>query len=178
MLHRYARFADSGQGNRSIFLCECPSPAYTVSPYRNDPLLILTPSIHMSPHQSQPAAQPRPVFLELWRIRLPLPGMVSILHRLSGVFMVLAIPIGAWALGSAVASASGYERITGLLSAPLVKIALLVLLWSFLHHLFAGLRYLVMDLGLAVDLKPARLTAAIALGAGLVITLILGGVLL
>ncbi|WPL16144.1 Succinate dehydrogenase cytochrome b556 subunit [Thiorhodovibrio winogradskyi] len=132
----------------------------------------------MSPHQPLTTAQPRPVFLELWRIRLPMPGVVSILHRISGVLMVLAIPVGAWALGAAVVTPAGYDRITGLLSAPLIKFALLVLLWSFLHHLFAGLRYLVMDLGQAIDLKQARLTAALALGAGLVITLILGGVLL
>lgn len=92
--------------------------------------------------------------------------------------MVLAIPVGAWALGAAVASEAGFARVTGLLNFPLVKIALLLLLWSFLHHLFAGLRFLLMDLGLAVTLKPARRAAAIALGAGLVATLLLGGGLL
>jgi succinate dehydrogenase / fumarate reductase cytochrome b subunit len=104
--------------------------------------------------------------------------VVSILHRVSGVLMVLAIPIGAWALGAALASASGYERVAGFLGALPVKIALLVLMWSFLHHLLAGLRHLTMDLGHALDLKPARRTAALALGGGLVATLLLAGVLL
>ncbi|MBK5968319.1 MULTISPECIES: succinate dehydrogenase, cytochrome b556 subunit [Thiorhodovibrio] len=126
-------------------------------------------------HTNAPA---RPVFLEPWRIRLPLPGFVSILHRVSGVLMVLAIPIGAWALGAAVASEQGFDRVTGLLNVPLVKIALLLLLWSFLHHLFAGLRFLLMDLGFAIELTPARRTAALALGAGLAATLLLGGGLL
>lgn len=120
----------------------------------------------------------RPVFLELWRIRLPLPGVTSILHRISGVLMVLALPIGAWLLAGAVSGEAGFARAMQLLANPLAKLGLLLLLWSFLHHLLAGVRYLVMDLGQGVDLAPARRTAAIALGGGLLLTLILAGALL
>ncbi|MBK1647758.1 succinate dehydrogenase, cytochrome b556 subunit [Rhabdochromatium marinum] len=126
----------------------------------------------------KPPLPPRPVFLDLWRIRLPLPGVVSILHRISGVLMVLAIPISAWLFGMAVTSETGFQRATGWLNSPLIKLLLLVLMWSFLHHLFAGIRYLLMDLGYAVDLAAARRTAALAAGIALVATLILGGGLL
>jgi succinate dehydrogenase / fumarate reductase cytochrome b subunit len=132
----------------------------------------------MSLSHPSPSPESRPIFLDVWRIRLPLPGVVSILHRISGVLMVLSIPLGAWLFGLAVTTADGLAWVAGLLDVLLVKIALLVLLWAFLHHLFAGLRYLLMDIGRAVDRKPARLTAALALGAGLVATLILGGGLL
>ena len=54
----------------------------------------------------------RPVFLELWRIKLPLPGFVSILHRLSGVLMVLAIPVGAMLLHHALSGPQGFAAST------------------------------------------------------------------
>lgn len=92
--------------------------------------------------------------------------------------MVLAIPASAWALATAVASEAGFALVASRVSSGLFKFALVLLLWSFLHHLFAGLRYLLMDLGYAVNLPPARLTAFLALCAGLVATLVIAGVLL
>lgn len=129
----------------------------------------------MSDHQGRFLSPPRPVFLQLWRIRLPLPGVVSILHRISGVLMVLALPFGVWLLATAAASPTGFAQVKNLLAQPLMLLILLVLLWAFLHHLFAGIRHLVMDLGQAVELAQARRTALWALGAGLVLTLVLAG---
>jgi succinate dehydrogenase / fumarate reductase cytochrome b subunit len=129
----------------------------------------------MSDHQGRFLSPPHPVFLQLWRIRLPLPGVVSILHRISGVLMVLALPFGVWLLATAAASPTGFAQAKNLLAQPLMLLILLVLLWAFLHHLFAGIRHLVMDLGQAVELAQARRTALWALGAGLVLTLVLAG---
>lgn len=126
----------------------------------------------MNPEPRQSTA-PRPVFLDLLRIRLPLPGIVSILHRISGVLMVLSIPIGAWAFASAVTSPAGFEQVAGLLGAPLTEAGLLLLLWAFLHHLFAGVRHLAMDIGQGLDLPTARRSAALVLGAGILATLAL-----
>jgi succinate dehydrogenase / fumarate reductase cytochrome b subunit len=115
----------------------------------------------------------RPVFLELWRIRLPLPGVVSILHRVSGVLMVLTIPVGAVLLHQALSGPEGFTASAEFLAHPLVRIALLVLLWGLLHHLFAGIRYLLLDLGIGVDRGPARQSAWTALIAGVVATLLM-----
>ena len=123
-------------------------------------------------------ATTRPVFLELWRIRLPLPGIVSILHRVSGVLLVLAIPVLTSLFAAALSGPEGFAAAASMVGSPLFKLLLLLLGWALLHHLFAGLRYLAIDLGWGVDRNPARKSAWTALIAALVVTLIFGGTLL
>lgn len=120
----------------------------------------------------------RPVFLELWRIRLPLPGVVSILHRVSGVLMVLAIPVVAALFATALSGPEGFARVATFLGDPLIRLALLLMIWALLHHLLAGLRYLVIDLGIGVDRPRARQTAKTAFYAALALTVVGGGMLL
>lgn len=117
----------------------------------------------------------RPVFLELWRIRLPVPGVVSILHRVSGVLMVLSIPVFTALFAQALTGPEGFAASAAFVGHPLVKLVLLVLAWSVLHHLIAGIRYLLIDLGWGVDLPTARLTAWGALFSALAVTLVVAG---
>jgi succinate dehydrogenase / fumarate reductase cytochrome b subunit len=60
----------------------------------------------------------------------------------------------------------------------LVKLVLLVLAWSLLHHLFAGIRYLLLDLGLGLDRLAARRSALIALVSAIAVLVIGGGLAL
>jgi succinate dehydrogenase / fumarate reductase cytochrome b subunit len=120
----------------------------------------------------------RPVFLEVWRIRLPIPAVVSILHRVSGVLMILAIPVMTALFASALSGPQGFAAAAAFLAHPLVKLALLLLGWALLHHLFAGIRYLIIDTGFGVDRPSARKSAWTALSAALVVAVIGGGVLL
>ncbi|WP_040844980.1 succinate dehydrogenase, cytochrome b556 subunit [Thiorhodococcus drewsii] len=115
----------------------------------------------------------RPVFLELWRIKLPLPGLVSILHRASGVLMVLAIPFAAILLHLAASGQQGFESAAGLLDSWWVGLFLIGLVWSLMHHLLAGIRHLVLDIGIGLDRPVARRTAKTVLVAGLVLSLLL-----
>lgn len=117
----------------------------------------------------------RPVFLELWRIHLPVGGVVSILHRVSGVLMVLSIPLFAWLFAQALASPEGFTASAAFLGHPLVRLGLLVMAWALLHHLIAGIRYLVLDLGIGLDRPTARGTAWTALTAALALTLVVAG---
>lgn len=120
----------------------------------------------------------RPVFLELWRIKLPLPGLVSILHRISGVLMVLSIPVAAILFHQALSSSEGFAATTAFLGSWPIQLALLVLTWSLLHHLLAGIRHLGLDIGVGLDRPVARKTAWVVLiGAPvlLVAVLVLGG---
>jgi len=105
----------------------------------------------------------RPVFLDLWRIRLPATGYVSILHRISGVLMVLAIPVGAILLDQAVSGPEGFAASAAFLQNIFVRLALLALAWSILHHLLAGIRYLLLDLRIGLDRKWSRLGAWIVM---------------
>jgi len=118
----------------------------------------------------------RPIHLDLWRIRLPIGGWVSILHRLSGVLLVVAIPAGAIVLGHALSGPEGFAASAALLGHPLVRLVVVVLVWGLLHHLAAGVRYLLLDLGLGLERRSARRSAWLALGAGLIATALVLGV--
>jgi succinate dehydrogenase / fumarate reductase cytochrome b subunit len=121
-----------------------------------------------------PAIKRRPVYLNLVRIRLPLPGIVSILHRISGAALFLfAIPVVLFAMQASVESGDGFASLKSMLANPLCKLILIGLLWAYLHHFFAGIRYLLIDLHVGDDLAPARQSSVAVLGASLVLTLII-----
>lgn len=120
----------------------------------------------------------RPVFLELWRIKLPVPGILSILHRVSGVWMVLALPFAAILFHQALSGPEGFAAVAATLDNWLVKLILVVLAWGILHHLFAGIRYLLLDLGMGVDRLPARRSAWIVMIAAVAVLVIGGGLAL
>lgn len=125
---------------------------------------------------SASAKKIRPKYLSLpallFEIRLPVPGWVSILHRISGA--LLFFPFAAWLLymlDTSLRSEQGFQYIRNqyLELAP-VKLGLLVFIWSYCHHFCAGIRYLFLDLDKGVDLKTARLTSWIVIAAGLLLT--------
>lgn len=111
----------------------------------------------------------RPVYLDLLRIHLPLPGWVSILHRVSGALLFLALPVGVWALSLSLSGETGFQRMTDWATRPPVKLLLLLAVWAFTHHLCAGLRHLALDIHWGVNLMPARKSSlAVMLATGLV----------
>lgn len=116
----------------------------------------------------------RPKYLNLLQIRLPLPGWVSILHRISGALLFLAIPFLLALLQSSLGSPKAFEALTGVLSHPLVKLALIGLAWAFLHHLCAGIRFLALDLDWGTALPQARASSKAVLAVSIVLTLVLG----
>ena len=120
------------------------------------------------------AVKRRPKYLDLRKIHLPLPGLVSILHRVSGaVLFLLFIPLGLFALQGSLASEQGFGAWTGLFANPLVKLILVGFIWAWAHHFLAGIRYLLLDVHVGVELQPARLSSKIVLALSLAITLLL-----
>ena len=101
----------------------------------------------------------RPRFLNLLQIRLPITGVASIGHRISGVLLVLMIPFGLYLLELSLRDAAGYRQATELLRQPLIALSLLFVLWALAHHLFAGLRHLLLDLDIGVSRAVARKSA-------------------
>lgn len=116
----------------------------------------------------------RPVFLEINNIRLPIPGIVSILHRVSGVAMFIMLPIVLCLLGGSLSSGESFDAYKSIASNPLVKLVLIGLLWAFLHHLFAGVRFLLLDAHKGLELSTARATAKVVFISALSLTVILG----
>jgi succinate dehydrogenase / fumarate reductase, cytochrome b subunit len=121
-----------------------------------------------------PVPKPRPVYLNLVRIRLPLPGIVSILHRLSGAGLFLVgVPLVLYGIQTSLASPESFESLRTFFALPLMKIVLIGLVWAYLHHFCAGLRYLLLDIHQFIELKPARQSSAVVLIVSLVLTLII-----
>ncbi|MCW5621521.1 MAG: succinate dehydrogenase, cytochrome b556 subunit [Burkholderiales bacterium] len=116
----------------------------------------------------------RPKYLDVSKIRLPLPALVSILHRISGFGLFLFLPFLLYLLHASLASPDSYVRYRGVIEQPLVKLILLGLLWAYLHHLLAGIRFLLLDVHCGVELQAARRSSRIVLAGSLLLTLILG----
>jgi len=116
----------------------------------------------------------RPKHLALHHIKLPLPGFVSILHRVSGALLFLALPLLLWGLQCSLRSIETYADLTDFLAHPLVKLMYLGLLWSFLHHFCAGLRYLAIDLHLVGNLAQARGSSWAVMIVSLALTMFFG----
>ncbi len=116
----------------------------------------------------------RPKHLALHLIKLPLPGFVSILHRISGLLLFLALPLLLLMLQYSLRSIETYTQLLAMLAHPLAKLMLFGLLWAFLHHFCAGLRYLAIDLHYVRDLAQARSSSKVVMAASLLLTVLFG----
>jgi succinate dehydrogenase / fumarate reductase cytochrome b subunit len=101
----------------------------------------------------------RPVSLPLLKLRLPLAGWVSLLHRLSGIMLFVSLPFALYALEQSLSGANAFDRIQQQLAQPTLRVVLLLLVWALAHHIFAGIRHLLMDMHLGVSLSAARRSA-------------------
>lgn len=116
----------------------------------------------------------RPKHLALHLIKLPLPGVVSILHRVSGLLLFLMLPLLLTMLQYSLRSIETYTQLAGVLQNPFIKLILLGLLWAFLHHFCSGIRYLAIDLDYGVGLGQARASSRWVLIVSLGLTALLG----
>jgi succinate dehydrogenase / fumarate reductase, cytochrome b subunit len=119
----------------------------------------------------------RPKYLDLTKIRMPVTAVVSILHRISGLGLFVLLPFLLYLLHQSLASPDSYVRYRAAIAHPLVKLVLIGLLWAFLHHTLAGIRFLALDVHYGVELQPARTNARVVLVAALLLTAILGALI-
>ena len=117
----------------------------------------------------------RPKYYDLNLLHLPMPGLVSIFHRITGVAMFLfLIPAVLFVLQCTLASETDFNKWKSIFSEPIVKLIVLGFVWSYLHHLFAGIRYLLLDIHVGTALEPARTSARVVLALGLIATALVG----
>ena len=116
----------------------------------------------------------RPVYLDLRLIKLPLPGFVSVLHRVSGLLLFLALPLLLRMLQDSLFSIETYTRLVAMLQYPLSKLILIGLMWAFLHHFCAGIRYHAIDMHIGAGLAQARASSKWVLSVSLGLTLLIG----
>ncbi len=120
----------------------------------------------------------RPKNLDLTTIRLPLPGKVSILHRVSGVGLFLFLPVLLWFFSASLTSAETFATFRSVFASLPAKVVLAGLLWAFVHHFCAGIRFLLLDLHVGIEKEAARKSAAVVFAVSIPLALILWGVLL
>ena len=136
------------------------------------------PSLSLELMANATTRKPRPKYLSLpallFEIRLPLPGWVSILHRISGLALFFAVLWLLFLLDRSLASEAGFESVRRYADLAPVKLALLGLIWAYCHHFCAGIRFLFLDLDKGGDLATARRTSVAVLAASLVLTAWLG----
>jgi succinate dehydrogenase / fumarate reductase, cytochrome b subunit len=134
---------------------------------------------------AQTATKQRPgenmKLVEALAYRLPPAGLVSILHRGSGLVMFVLLPFVIWMFDTSVTSEISYSQFTsvfkggaGFLPAWFIKLVALALIWSYLHHLIAGVRHLWMDATHSVSKEFGRSSAIFTLAVSLVLTAALG----
>jgi len=120
-------------------------------------------------------------FADLPGYRLPLAGVASILHRVSGALMFVLLPFIIWMFDVSVSSEISFAKFKSAFNAGLgplpgwfLKLVALALIWAYLHHLFAGLRHLWMDVNHAVSKEFGKISALVTLVLTIGLTLILG----
>jgi len=118
--------------------------------------------------------QARPVYLNLWRIRLPIPGIVSILHRISGVIIFLGLPYLLYLLNLSLHSPETFNQLSMQLSNPGQKLWLWIILSAVAWHFFAGIRHLLMDAGVGESLRGGRAGAWIVIVLSAIVIILLG----
>jgi succinate dehydrogenase / fumarate reductase cytochrome b subunit len=116
----------------------------------------------------------RPKNLNLLTIRFPLPAIVSILHRASGVILFLCIPLLLWFLTDSLNSERQFEHIQNGFTHPLMKFFIWAFLAPLCFHLVAGIRHLLMDIHLGDNLQSGRMSARITLAVTLVLLALIG----
>jgi succinate dehydrogenase / fumarate reductase cytochrome b subunit len=117
----------------------------------------------------------RPVYLNLLKIRLPVAGFMSIVHRITGVVMILATPFLIYALTLSLSGSDGFAAAAALLSGGPGTLILFGGLWAVFHHLFAGIRYLLIDVDVGVEKPVFRRSAWLVLVAAPAISAIVTG---
>ena len=121
------------------------------------------------------APKPRPKYYDLSLAHLPPPGLVSILHRVSGLLLFFPLlPALLYLLQATLASEQGYAQWRDFFAHPFVKVLALGAIWLYAHHFWAGIRFLLLDLHWGVDRAPARASAVAVLVLGVLTTLLAG----
>ncbi len=96
-------------------------------------------------------------------IWLPLPAIVSILTRASGVFIFLGMAVMIWLLDLSLGSEAGFDQARQIMDAPLVKLLIWAIVAGLIYHTLAGLRHMVGDFGYGESLEGGILSAWIVL---------------
>jgi succinate dehydrogenase / fumarate reductase cytochrome b subunit len=118
--------------------------------------------------------QKRPVNLDIGTMRLPITAWTSIAHRATGVFLFAGIAVLLWALDASLSGPEGFAALQDCLSSPLFKLVLWAVVAGLIYHSVAGVKHLIMDLGIGETMEGGTRGAQIVIGLSVVLILLAG----
>ena len=107
-------------------------------------------------------------------MRLPITAWTSIAHRASGVFLFAGIAVLIWALDASLASPESFARLQDHLASPLAKLVIWAVVAGLIYHSIAGVKHLIMDLGIGETMEGGTLGSKIVVGVSIVLILLAG----
>jgi len=135
-------------------------------------------SLHTNhPHpvfRSSAVNSKRPVNLDLGKFHFPLPAITSILHRISGIILFVAVAFMLYGLQLSLSGEEGFSRVSELLDSFLAKLITWGILSALLYHLVAGIKHLFMDMGIGEELESGRLASKITVAVSVILILLAG----
>ncbi|MEJ2142588.1 MAG: succinate dehydrogenase, cytochrome b556 subunit [Gammaproteobacteria bacterium] len=108
-------------------------------------------------------AKQRPKFINLLKIRMPITAVVSILHRISGLILFLVLPLIIYGLGLSLQGRDGFEQAILISKSTPVQLLIIFTVVSVIYHLLAGIRFLLIDIDIGLNIVAARWTAIIVI---------------
>ena len=117
----------------------------------------------------------RPKYLDLLHIRLPVGGFVSILHRVTGVLLVVALPLAYLLLQQSLRSPESFAQVVAFLSSTPARVLLFFTAILLAHHFLAGVRHLLLDLDVGISRGGARLSAWLVLAGVMAVAMVTAG---
>jgi succinate dehydrogenase / fumarate reductase, cytochrome b subunit len=103
----------------------------------------------------------RPVYLDVTKYKFPNTAIVSILHRISGVILFLYVPFLLWSLDKSLSSGEHFQEFINSFDKVVMKLSMLIFFAALIFHLVAGIRHLIMDMGIGETKRGGRLGANI-----------------
>lgn len=128
-------------------------------------------------HLRAPPNRPRPVFLNVLQIKMPVGAVTSILHRLTGVLLALGVPLAMYLLWRSLQHEAGFAQVRQLLHHFAVQAVVIGAVWALAHHMLAGVRHMLTDINIGSTLHAARRSAWAVNVAAVVIALLATGAL-
>jgi succinate dehydrogenase / fumarate reductase cytochrome b subunit len=118
----------------------------------------------------------RPVFLNLAQITMPVGALTSIGHRISGVVLAAAVPVAIYLFDLSLGDETGFARMKAISMHLSFKLAAVIAVWAFAHHLLGGVRHMLSDFEFGSPLRLARKSAWFVNIAGVAVALLAAAV--
>ena len=107
-------------------------------------------------------------------MRLPITAWTSIAHRASGVFLFAGMAVLIWALDASLASPESFAELQDCLASPLAKLVIWAVVAGLIYHSVAGVKHLIMDLGVGETMEGGTLGAKVVVAVSIVLILLAG----